>query len=118
MNNTTIVKKMTEVQSVLRRLAQLIEAAARLKTLSADDRSALERDRKFMASAIAALESNNPERINALWNDVQSLSRFFGGDYLRYSMAAELEELSELLFNGMLELVSEIRSQRGNGDGS
>jgi hypothetical protein len=103
--------KYKEVHGTLQKMLQLIEVVAESKKISSNDLLGLDRDKDFVVSAIKELESNDYERINALWTKVQSMSRFFGCDCLRYSMTKELEEFSDLLFDGMLELISEIRKK-------
>lgn len=108
-------KKKEYVRKIIMKLANTIEAAANSQDLTENDLLALERDRKFVSSAIKKIDSDDHEEINALWTDVQNISRFFGGDYFRYSMPNELENLTESLFNEMLELVSETRRIKREG---
>jgi hypothetical protein len=104
-----MIKKIETVQKTLQKLGDTIEAAAQSQQLSSNDLAALKRDREFIETAMHALASYNPDEINALWINIQNLSRFFGGDYLQYSKPKELEELSNSLFDAMLDLIAEIR---------
>ncbi|NVN99667.1 MAG: hypothetical protein HXX17_10105 [Geobacteraceae bacterium] len=106
--------KITNMLNQFQKLSDLIYEADISQKLTANDIAALERDRKFIDFATVSLASKNPDTINELWRQVQCLSHFFGGDYIKYYRPVKFNSLMEEIFDQMLETVAEIRKSRGN----
>ena len=72
---------------------------------------ALREDIEFMEIALEVLRAGQPDDINELWRRVQSLSRFFGGDYLPRGLYNNWSDLCEAFKTEVFEAVVVARKQ-------
>jgi hypothetical protein len=96
-----------------------LETAEKIRTLltelrqtdiSDDARYALAKDTQYIEKCISILTSADNEAVEALWRDVQYLSRFFGGDYVSGDNQRRLTELSDQFQKSLLDVVVRTRS--------
>lgn len=109
--NSDLIIVTSSAKVIVTQLLSLCEsAAAKLEDID-PKLSAYHRDRDFLADAIRALSTGEKEEIETLWNRVQYLSRFFGGDYIWGSPSRdEFEKLCGELFDKILDTIRCLRS--------
>jgi hypothetical protein len=97
--------------SVLSALDDLTNIIGSFKNrpLSVDERAALESDVQFIKTVRQVVESRDSDSINELWVQVQSMRRFFGGDYLDGQAWDRFDSATSRLFEEYLKLIADIR---------
>lgn len=100
------------------RTAQVVEVLRSVCCQAAKDmdntqsnRAAFTRDAAFLDKMLESLRVGAVDEIESIWQNVQHLSRFFGGDYIRSSgVQNQFEVCCQQLFEATLELIQIIRS--------
>ena len=93
---------------VANRLKAFLNEMGAINLIGSDAQLALDKDREYMEKSILILSSDNIDKINGLWREIQYLSRFFGGDYAQGSNQTRLlqlmSEFEEAVFEDTVSL--------------
>ena len=75
-----------------------------------DALTALKHDIEYIKNCISSLESRQRDKIEEVWQGVQNIDKFFGGDYLSSPLEEEkLDGLMDEFFHELLDAVAEVR---------
>lgn len=102
---------MTTSLEIVRKLQRFLIRVGEDASLSSRAVYALNKDKKYVEKCIDVLSSDDTERTNDLWREVQYFSRFFGEGYAEGADQRQLLDLMDEFETALLDDVVAIRAK-------